>query len=266
MFYKTLFERNICKKTFLGLLHSHIRQSWSSVSSRFHLSNVGQSAEKDLHASLRVSRLCDERNFGRIEFLLEHFWSFFLIISLKTFCRPPEVQIVVKSGMALWRKRRWNTSFRTSFPTVSDWLVRWNYDNFGNHLLKILKKFSLKNNNNASIYYRCWNPTAPRRWLQRAVEVSLFWMPVSDWKTPLAEWRLDSWLIQKGGVMLYISSLVWKDFIYSFVYNKTSNTPPKFRPDEDYRLLTDLMGMEDYAGDMDFKIAGIKFKYLQKKF
>ena len=64
--------------------------------------------------------------------------------------------------------------------------------------------------------------------------------------------------------MLYISSLVWKDFIYSFVYNKTSNTPPKFRPDEDYRLLTDLMGMEDYAGDMDFKIAGIKFKYLQK--
>ncbi|PAV65442.1 hypothetical protein WR25_12532 [Diploscapter pachys] len=28
------------------------------------------------------------------------------------------------------------------------------------------------------------------------------------------------------------------------------------KPDEDYRLLTDLMGMEDYAGDMDFKIAG----------
>ena len=76
-----------------------------------------------------------------LNFFSNTFDPFFLIISLKTFCRPPEVQIVVKSGMALWRKRLWNTSFRTSFPTVSDWLARWNYDNFGNHLLKLKKKY-----------------------------------------------------------------------------------------------------------------------------
>lgn len=27
-------------------------------------------------------------------------------------------------------------------------------------------------------------------------------------------------------------------------------------PDEKYRVLTDILGIEDYAGDMDFKIAG----------
>lgn len=35
----------------------------------------------------------------------------------------------------------------------------------------------------------------------------------------------------------------------------TKNNPDKDEI-EDYRLLTDILGIEDYNGDMDFKIAG----------
>jgi polyribonucleotide nucleotidyltransferase len=32
-------------------------------------------------------------------------------------------------------------------------------------------------------------------------------------------------------------------------------SPPEF-PENDYQLLTDIAGFEDFSGDMDFKIAG----------
>jgi polyribonucleotide nucleotidyltransferase len=34
---------------------------------------------------------------------------------------------------------------------------------------------------------------------------------------------------------------------------------------DQYKVLTDIMGMEDYLGDMDFKLAATRFDYIMRK-